>query len=162
MYPAHGKLCDNFWGTTVPASLITLAASTYVGMAVEFLSPGRIFGARVYWINTNAQDMWVIIWDNTLGNIVVAKNMPLHVPTSTGWRNCWIHPTYRVTVGNIYRIAVLMGGSYRRQNTALASPVTVGPLKAWSSFQTTSANPLAASISSNTNANGVDIMFRAD
>lgn len=73
------------------------------------------------------------------------------------WLQCWIRPVLTLPADQ-YQVAVLVNTDYQRTNTALASPVTHNGITFKHSWQTTSVYPPGATLTLNTNANGVDIL----
>lgn len=109
------------------------------------------------------QFLWAIIWSFTAGSTL--RLVPMHLASDSPaneWLQAWFRPWLRVDTTSVYRVAVLCVSGYQRQNSALTSSVVHNSIRFLSSFQTTSINPVGASITSNTNANGVDILFNPD
>lgn len=157
----HGVRAEDWWGTTTPATFVSLSARTYVCGAFQFTTAGRVAGFRIYLPSGDTIHHWVIFWDVTAG--VIARTLEFSDLHGSGlWVNTWTKKWYRITVGNVYRVAVLMGVGYQRTNSALVTPVTHGHITFVSSFQTTAIDPTNISPSVLTNANGITPLFYPD
>jgi hypothetical protein len=159
----HGKQASSWWSTTTPATFVALAAITWIGTTANFTSSGRLAGVRVWNPSGDPQPRIGLIWDATtlkcLRSVVFRQDVTIAVDT---WLQAWFRPWFRVDTTHGYRVAILMGGGFRRNNAALVSPVTANGIQLLNSFQSTSVSPADASITTNTNANGVDFLFQAD
>lgn len=146
----------------MPGSTITLSVYTWVGVEFSTLVNGRIFGLSIYENSGSDASVMCLLWDKGLIIPLAAKEAKQISPTPSGWLNCWFNRTVRVTSGTLLRFAFLKTQHFLRITTGLATPQVHGNIKFWSSFQNTSINPIQAAISTNTNLNGVDILFQPD
>ncbi len=159
----HGKPAVSWWGATAPPTFVSLGAATYIGVGFQITVAGRIMGMRLYLEGGWGNSKWGLLWDqDAIALQRVARFRMDGADPGTVWRQAWFRPWFRPTIGTNYRIAVMMANAYGRHNTQLASPVTNNGLKFISSFQSTAINPVVVSITTNTNANGVDVLFQAD
>lgn len=79
------------------------------------------------------------------------------------WHHLWFGKPIRIVVGDTYRLAaVFVGGGFYRTNAALTSPVTRNGIQFLNSWQTTSLDIGNAILTTNTNANALDVLFQAD
>jgi len=79
------------------------------------------------------------------------------------WNRVFLRPWFRVVPNHDYAMfALYVGGGFARNNSALASPVTHNQITFKSSFQTTALDGIGASLSENSNANAIDVLFKAD
>jgi hypothetical protein len=162
-YGPHGRLADSWWTSTVPPTAVALAAESYVGVTFNVAVAGRLFGFRAYLLTGVFAPAWGVLWDTTTGSIVYARHFfQQSVAPGPIWYQQWMRPTLRMVLGHNYRLAVLMGGQYARQNAALVGPVTHTNIQFVNSFQSTAIEPHQATIVTNTNANGVDVLFQPD
>jgi hypothetical protein len=108
--------------------------------------------------------MLAVLATDVAAEIVAAKSFLNDVPSVSKWVQAWIRPTYRVEVGPIYRLAVcFIGGHFfRNSNTLLSAPVTNNNITFNDSFQTTSLDIAGTAITTNKNANAVDVLFQPD
>lgn len=142
---------------------MSLGASTYIGVGFRLAVAGRIAGIRAYIGSGVLQPEWGLIWNIDAPGAIRVYHFRQDVSAPAGgWMNTWFRPWVRYAIGDTLRVAVLMGQAYRRNNGALASPVTHSDITYIASFQTTAINPILVSPSSNTNANGVDVLFQPD
>lgn len=147
----------------MPSASVSLAAFSYVGANINFLVPGRCCGFRVYVVTGAVQPVWAILWDTTTGVTMRAYQFRGDVPTAANkWLQAWFRPWLRVDTAHTYRLGVLMGSAYRRSVGALASPVTHNNIQFTNGWQSTSLYPPGTTITNNTNANGVDVLFQPD
>jgi hypothetical protein len=124
---------------------------------------GRLCGMR-QWIPSGVSVVrWGILWNSSTGKILRAYdfNGAVTLP-SNNWMNLWFRPWVRINTTDNYRVAMLVGTAYHRTNTALTVPVTNNGIQFISSFQSTTIDVVAATLTTNTNANGVDVLFQAD
>ena len=161
-FRGHGKLAQSWWAGA-PPTFVSIAAATYVGVTFIPGVAGRIMGLAIFLDASDNTQHWAILEDHTLQSTRAARSFfPIQQGASAGWRNLWLRPSIRVIVGHQYRLHCLTNGSYHRQNAALTSPVTHNNLQFINSFQTTAIDPVVVTITTNTNANGVDVLFQAD
>lgn len=161
-YGPHGKISESWFGSTAPTTKNVGTASTWVGGVFDFAGPGRIFGFRAYRLAGADQCPVAALW--TGFQLLRAYNFRDVTVGADGWTQCWIRPSFRINVSTSYAIAILFpGGHYSRTNTRFASgPVTVNGIVRSLGFQSTVLAPWTTSFTSNTNANGIDILWQAD
>lgn len=158
----HGQRALTWWGATVPPTRVTLAASTFIGVAFNVAVPGRIFGFSTYLTSADNNDQWAVLWNHDTQKLQRVKEFfNIAQGASNGWRNTWVRPTFRAVPGTNYYLGVLMGTAYFRQVAALATAVTHNSIQFTNGWQSTAIDPLGVT-TLNTNANGVDILFQAD
>lgn len=157
----HGALKLNWWGATAPPTLVALGARSYVGQQFAVSAAGRLCGFRYYGANAQPQDFWALFWDQTNGKLLRAVAFSEAGSNAAGWQQVWFHPFYRLSASLTYRLAIEYPATgYYRQNTALAAGfVTHSGIQYQNGFQSTAINPVAAAITLNTNANGVDVLY---
>lgn len=163
----HGVPASSWWGTNVPTTSGVGTATTWVGVRFRTTVAGRIAGFRFYdafgagGIMTSQLQLWT--W---VPNRLALRSTPFLWTLGTSanaWRQKWFRPWFRPTIGTDYCLAVLYsGGGFFRNNAALTSPVTRNGITFVSSFQSTALDLSIATISENTNANAVDVLFYAD
>lgn len=159
----HGKLCDTWWGATAPPTLVTVAALTWVGLSFSPTVNGRFMGFRAY-VSSSAQSPgFAILWDK-FGHIVLATKMFVNqTPGSALWLQCWSRPAVRLVIGTQYSLAACFSTSYHRSNTAIpGGGVAQNGINLIESFQSTAVSPAFTAPTTNTNRNGVDVLFLAD
>jgi len=158
----HGRRADSWWGAGVPVTEVTLSAFTYIGITFTTDVPGRLFGARLFEV-TETSPHWCLLWQtNDTGNVLAAKTFRLDVAPVSDWRQTWFRPVVRIVNGMTYRLCVLSSQRYKRTTNALTSPVTHNHIQFLKGWQTTSLVPPQATITENSNANGVDVLFQPD
>ncbi len=159
----HGTQAVSWWDSTTPPTNVALAAASWVGVGFQLGRTGRIAGMR-QWVESGVSSVrWGLIWNSTTGKLltVAAFRSDVALPVNA-WYQTWFRPWVRINTSDNYRIAVLMYTGYHRTGAALVVPVTHNGVQFISSFQTTALDPVAAAITTNTNANGVDILFQQD
>jgi hypothetical protein len=162
-FPGHGRLSVSWWGAAAPPTVVSLAATTYIGVGFTTTVPGRMVGIRQYLNGGWGNSKWGILWNQDTDQLMAVGRFRMDgSDPSPAWRQTWLRPWVRLVPGTIYRIACLMTTTYLRHNAFLAAPVTVNGIKFFSSFQSTAINPVLVSVTTNTNANGVDILFQPD
>lgn len=162
-YGPHGKQADSWWGAATPTAHVSLGALSYVGVTLQFAVPGRIAGYRVYMSSGTSGAFWGILWDVTSGHVVRVWNFRKDVTIpSNAWYQTWFRPWVRIDTTHGYRLAVLQGNGYQRTASALGSGLAHGNITMLNSFQSTSIDPSSVSLTTNTNANGIDVLFQAD
>lgn len=158
----HGFPTPSWWGASAPVTRVTIASPTYIGMGFQFTAPGRIFGFRLYNDAGAFIAPWGVLWNDTAGPLLSVKNFAIS-SSPGGWRNAWIHPTVRVNTSDFYRLMILATSSYYRTNTRFSGgPITTNNIKMAGGLITTLINPTIGAPTSNTNAYGVDVLFKAD
>jgi hypothetical protein len=131
---------------------------------LTFTVPGRVQGIRFYdaWGGEGSTLVVMMDWATTRMYRLAGKYHQL-ASHAAQWNNVWIHPNFRPTVNTDYAIlALYIGGSFFRNNAALASPVTRTGIRFVSSFQSTSLDLASATFTENTNANAIDVLFLPD
>lgn len=161
----HGVLATSWWGATVPTTGPTGTAATWVGVTCRFGVAGRVAGFRFYVPTGNDGAMRCSLWDFPLTTQHRAAWARERSDTSgPGWQQVWFPKWLRVTLDPFeYRVAVLFpSGGFFRNNTVLGGSVVHNNIRYVASFQSTSLVPELAAISTNTNANAVDVLFYPD
>ena len=133
-----------------------------MGVTLQFTANGRVFGFRQAASQGDLKHGFFLLWD-TQPLLHSAKDMrDVGWPFSVAWKQTWIHPSYRVDTTKTYRLAVMTNTVYFNTPGGLSSAVTVGHIKFLNSFQTTLVNPMFGTITTNTDLNGVDVLFSPD
>lgn len=154
-------------GHANPTTGPTGTASTWVGNLVQFTAPGRVFGLQ-FFDGTGAgegQYSYGVLLPDSPTHVDRAKMVLLYMTPGqvATWQHAWFSKPLRVTTGRDYRLAFMyLGGGFFRTNAALASAVTRNQVQFKFGFQTTSLDISGAGLTSNTNANAVDVLFQPD
>jgi hypothetical protein len=161
----HGKTAESWWGSTVPATLVTNSGNAiYVGTKLKVNVPGRIMGFRQYRIGTEPPHIRFALLGLNPSHLLACKGFfDGTAPASNAWLQTWLRGAFRPVVGTIYDLVVLYGsGNYFRTNAALVAPVTHGNITYSNGYVISNINALEVALTLNTNANGVDILFQPD
>lgn len=159
---AHGKVADSWWGASTPVTTPAGTTNTYVGVELEFDVPGRVMGFRV-WRPTGHVSGGFVLFFTATHELLVAKQLFDDVQPAAGWKQCWIRPTYRISTTESYCVAwYCAGGGWKRTNTIITSDVVHNNIRFKRSFQSTSIDVVNVVRTTNTNANGVDVLFQPD
>lgn len=149
-----------WWGATTPTTGVTLSAFTWVGIAFQVTIPLRLYGFRWYAALTNPVDA-VVCWDIGVSHpiLTAVRFKYAGTPIADNWTYQYVRPHELLEVGHTYYACVQAWVQYFRTPSASAHlPVTRNNIIMMQGFQTTAANPAEASITTNTNANGLDII----
>lgn len=145
----------------MPPNFVSLGARTWIGVDFTINVPGRMFGARVYCFAGDGGGHIAMLLDNT-GKPLAVQHFWVS-PLPVGWLQLWFRPVIRYSTTITYRLYVLMSNGYQRSTSGLASPpVTSNNVSLYRGVQTTSIYPPSVSPTTNTNANGVDILYIPD
>jgi hypothetical protein len=159
----HGAQAVSWWTASAPVTFVSLSATSWIGVTFKLTALGRIAGMRMYIPSGETAPAWGVIYDlnnfSPLRAVVFRQDV---TPPVNGWMNAWFRPWLRINTTDSYRVMIQQGGGYSRTNTALASTVTHNHVSFLNSFQSTSLYPPGATITTNTNANGVDVLFQPD
>jgi hypothetical protein len=159
----HGTKALSFYDNGPVNVQQSLSATSWIGVSFDVTQAGRFFGLACYFSAGDIPPRWGIIWDFTNSVLIACHMFNQSAQAATGWRRLWIHPTYRFTVGVNYRVAVLKSANYWRTVNQLAGGgQTINHVHFQNSFQSTALDPVSTAIGTNTNANGVDILYQAD
>lgn len=143
--------------------MITLAAASYVGGRFHFTVPGLCLGAAIYLQSGFGSRVWAFLIHRTTSDLDIAQNVwNLIPPVGDQWRRVWWRKVVRIVPGDDYDVAFLMHTPYARQTGALGAPVTHGQIMYINGWQSTNIDPTSIAPTYNTNANGVDVLFRPD
>lgn len=155
----HGAKALSWWGSTAPPTGVNVTVGTYVGVTFEVTERKKLQGFRLYTNpQTDVNNHWALLWDMNTPLWCARSWYPLNSNNGAFWFQTWVTSRIFLETTSTYRLAVLLHTQYFRQNTALVTPVTHNGITYIGSFQTTSIDPTLATISGNTNANGVDIL----
>lgn len=159
----HGRFASSWWGSTTPPNGPFATANTWVGVEMQFTVDGIVAGFRAFRPGGMAGP-YAIFWSNEGPELLVAYTFKDVAITPDTWQNLWFRPYLRIDTAKTYRLAVMYpGGQYSRQTGILTVPGVVhNQIRFTLGFQTTSLYPPTATISTNTNANGVDALFYPD
>jgi hypothetical protein len=159
----HGAPTPSWWSATAPATSVANATNTWVGNTLKFTVPGRVWGFRYYSVFGSGSRHWAVINDQTTGKLLFVKSFMDFLPPGPAWVQAWCHPTIRINTTDLYEVAVSFPSHpYARTNGALGSFVTHNGITFQNGFQSTVWDLLSVSLVTNTNANGVDVLFRPD
>lgn len=101
--------------------------------------------------------------DQTTGKLLAVKHFKDFLPGSPQWVQTWIHPVIHVNTTDLYEVAVAFPGNpYTRLVNGLTSFVTHNNIQFLHGFQSTVWDLASASLTTNNNANGVDVLFQPD
>jgi hypothetical protein len=93
----------------------------------------------------------------------MARHFKMATAAVDQWNQCFFNPWFRVEIDREYYLAVLYPlGNFFRQNSVLTSSVRHNNIDFVHGFQSTSLGIADATITENTNANAVDIIFYPD
>lgn len=164
----HGR-ADLFWWSSNPTTGPTGTTTTWVGVRFSISAPGRITAIAFYdgWgaPNVSNNDSIVLLQDWTSNPRILHRAASYRSPivSSGKWNIVWLHPLFRITPNTDYMaLALYPGGGLYRNNSALTVPVTRNNITYKSSFQSTALDVMSASMTENTNANAIDVLFRPD
>lgn len=161
----HGRLADTWWLGAVPPTGPTGTATTWVGVTVEFTVNGRLAGLARYdnTVSDGNTVGWVFDFDANI-NMRAVMFRPRASTAGNAWHQVWFRPWLRIILGHRYYIGCIYpGGNFFRFNTRLATPPrTVNNIAYWSSWQSTAVYPFGSAITTNTNANAIDVLFYPD
>lgn len=158
----HGKQAVSWWGTTTPATTPSGSTNTYVGLWLQFDVPGRVAGFRVWRPSSSNSAGYALLFSGG-HELFRAKAFRDASLPSSGWQNAWCNPWYRVDTTVDYYLAVYVkGGGWKRDNTALIGDVIHNGIRMKASFQSTSLDVVNVTLTTNNNANGVDVLFQPD
>lgn len=148
----------SWWGLTQPPTLVTVTTPTWVGVQFDLAAPTRVWGMRVFMTGPSSLYRWALIWSFTTSELFAMKLFHTNPGIRpNNWLQCWIRPVLNLPADQ-YQLAVVVNSDYGRQNSALGSPVTRNGITFKHSWQSTTVYPPSATLTLNTNANGVDIL----
>lgn len=162
-YGPHGRLAESWFGANAPTTLNVGTAATWVGGVFDFGVNGRVFGFRAYRL-AGSDVAPVVVWFDTSGELLRATSFRDIVIGADGWQQTWLRPSHRINTAHTYRLFVLFPqGHYSRNNAAFASgAVTHSNITRSAGFQSTNIAPWLTTLTTNTNANGIDVLWQAD
>lgn len=151
----------SWWGTTQPPTFVSVAARTWVGISLSVAAAQWCWGFRVFQSGPASQYHLGLLWNSDTGDWLASRVFRV-VPgvRPNNWLQTWLRPRIRLNPAD-YRLAVLVGSDYGRQNSLLTSPITRNGITVDHSFQTTAIWPPSAVLTLSTNANGVDLLVSA-
>jgi len=159
--PFHGPKSVSWWDTTAPVTSVANSTNTWVGNTLKFAVAGRVFGFRYYSVFGSGSRHWAVLNNQSTGKLLVVKDFKDFLPPGPAWVQTWIHPTLKVNTSDLFELAVSFPSHpYARTNAALASFVTHNNIIFQNGFQSTVWDMLSVSLVTNTNANGVDVLFQ--
>lgn len=158
----HGVPDVNWWGNTAPPTGPNGTAATWVGIQFTMTAEGWIEGIR-WFVDSSEDGNYVAqLWDKDSFVILAAVAGRVRATSGNAWQQAWIRPRVHVTVGPVYRLAVRFDhGKFYRQNSLLTSQVTRNNIGFQNGFQSTALDPDGATLTLNSNANGIDVLFRS-
>lgn len=93
----------------------------------------------------------------------MARHFKIEATGVDRWNQCFFNPWFRPTVDEEYYLGVLYPlGNFYRTNTILTSSVRHNNIDFIHGWQSTTLGVTDATITENTNANAVDILFLPD
>lgn len=156
----HGDPASSWWGNTAPPTVVALGAVTWTGIFFTVTAALRIAGFRVYSPGSRTGNRFAMLWNQTDDSIMSVYCWKDGTsPASPSWEQAWCRPWQHCVTGKTYGLAVRNDQDYYRHNAFLGTPVTVGKITFVSSFQSTAIDPMTVSLTTNTNANGVDVLY---
>lgn len=166
----HGQQQVGWWdGHAAPAAGPIGTSTTWAGVSIKFTVPGRVFGLQLYDASAGTSPFFgstymVLISDGPgAGDKWTMAGLSFGGTVAAKWHHLWLPKPYRVVTTDTYRLAgVFLGGGFYRTNAALTSAVTRNGIQFLSSWQTTSLDIGNATLTTNTNANALDVLFQAD
>jgi|SRR5689334_4592507 len=165
----HGTPQAGWWdGHTLPTTGPTGTTTTWVGNTLKFTKTGRVFGISYYdgtgGASSESYAIGVLVADQPVYPEVGRSQMLVMAPNqSAKFMHIWFHKPLRIDTTTLWRVAVLyLGGGFYRTNNALTTPVTRNNIQLINGFQTTSLDIASSILTTNANANAVDVLFQAD
>jgi hypothetical protein len=158
----HGPLASSWWGATAPPTTVALGAVTWIGTTFQVTTALRMCGFRTYSPAFRSGDRFGLLWDTagpTILRLTAWKDGS--AGSSNLWEQTWLQRWAHLATGHTYALAVRSDADYFRHTAQLTSPVTIGSVKFIAGFQTTVIDPLTVTLTTNTNANGVDLLYYA-
>lgn len=149
---------ETWWGSTTPATLVTLSTYTYIGIVFSPTVDGFLYGLSHYYPGNNPA-RWCGVWEINDQTRRFQDTFNGGPSGSKVWQNVWFGRKFPVVAGNTYQAAFMKWVGYHRTVNALTAPVTHGNIQFIHSFQSTSINPVDVAPTSNNNANGIDVLF---
>lgn len=152
----------NWWGNATPGASVTLSAGTYIGAEFQIDTDMWLYGFRAYPGGINPGVFTATIWnvdgpDQSWRSACFDTRSSITRPSP--WWQVWIRPRMKLYAVSTYRFAILHFSGYNRTvNTFTAGPVTRGHFTFTKGFQSTSIFPPLATITTNNNANAVDVL----
>lgn len=161
------KPAGNWWGPTVPTTGPTGASTTWVGNVFKLTVPGRLAGIRLYDAVSSTGDTWLAaIVDDSISptKYVAAAHLLPTASQAARWHHLWFRPWVRIDTTHTYWVAAIFrGGGFFRTNNALSGgPVTHSGIQLINGFQSTTLSLADVALTTNANANAVDVMFYPD
>lgn len=158
----HHSHITSWWEANVPPTQVTTSAFTYIGGIFVPQTDGNVWGIRCYLDGIFPAPYTSLFWEfNSQQCIAVNQFSQKSWPGSiNGWNQLWFPKRIPVSGGTQYRAAVLLTpGHYYRWNSHLGSGLIQNGIQYLNGFQSTSIYPPTSTITTNTNANGVDLLF---
>lgn len=158
----HGIKAVGWWtGLSTSTSRISLSTITWIGAIFTVTSDVRLMGARINVPPSLTPQPVYAIWElysNEFIRIGGNKLPAIADPVNEKWCNHWYLPRGTLNHTKTYCIAVQMYSTYIRKGSYLTAPITRNGITFQSGFQSTAVAPWLATITSNTNANAVDVL----
>lgn len=150
---------ETWWGVTIPNVTVTLSTYTYIGVAFQVTVDGWLYGLSHYWpVNHPARHAYCVNINNS-DDYRVVDNFGGPPKTLPKWQNTWFRKRMALTAGTTYRAGMLQWIQYNRLTGGLTAPVTRGHITFLNSFQSTGINPIDVAPTTNSNQNGIDVLF---
>jgi len=154
----HGVLASSWW-STVPPTGPNGTAATWVGLQFHVSKSLRLAGFRVFVDSTEDGNYRVFLWDKDSFEVLRSTNFRIRLSSGNAWHQTWFRPWLTLQTGHTYRFCVMFShGHFYRTNSILTSAIDHGGIAMENGFQTTSLDPVGASLTLNTNANGIDLL----
>lgn len=164
----HGATQVGWWdGHAAPTTGPTGTSTTWVGVQLQFTVAGRVYGAQMYDATGIAPAGWTTVAfgsaDPEYPDEIGIRSICLAPSQSAKFHHLWFAKPIRVNTSDTYRVmAYYLGGGFFRTNNALTSAVTRNGVKFLGSYQSTSLQTSFGTVTLNTNANAVDVLFLPD
>lgn len=157
---SHGKRANSWWTTVTPTTGPTGTAATWVGVTLAFTAALRVAGFRCYRDSGDTTDHVALLWHASSGTPVAATVFKEGTQGAAGWNQVWLRPWFRPIVNDDYRLAILYpaGKLFRINNQLNAGAITRSHIEFGNSFQSTAIAPYNVGVTTNVNANAVDVL----
>lgn len=162
----HGEPAASWWANNAPTNGPISTGGIWVGSIIEFLTDGRLNGFRFYRSNGDSNTHFALLMGHQeeSGRLwVAAPFMDVQAPAA-GWQQTWLRPWFRVKPNVDYRLIIFSNGAayHRTPNAFAGGPVDHGDIRFINGFQSTALAIATISVTTNNNANGVDVLFQPD
>lgn len=155
----HGAQSVSWWGATNPGTNVALGAASWVGGTFTTSVAGRVNGFRTYLGSGQSLNGLAAIWDANTGQLYRCVALSGYNGGTGGWAQVWMRPWFYWATSVGLRVGVLMQNEYSRHATFLGTGLTHGNITFLNSWQSTSITPWGTTLTTNANANGIDLLY---